>query len=298
MTRNRMKPERKNVAFIGLGGMGIGMAGNLLRAGLDLVACNRTPAKAEPLLAAGARFAATPGEAATGADMIISMVGDDGDSQAVWLGEDGVLAGNPKANSIAVECSTLSLAWIRELHQACHEAGLRFIDCPVTGGRAGAEAGTLTLLVGADEESLQQARPLLEGMSKRLIHFGAVGSATAYKLVVNLMVGVQAAALAKGVALAQNAGLEMSLVLEGLTSGAAASPVVKAYAARMAAGEHEQPVQFVLEWVHKDLVYARRMAQELGQMAPTLAAATDLFARSVAQSGPQKNVTAVIESLR
>lgn len=293
-----MKPDRMSVALIGLGGMGLGMARNLLSAGGDLVVCNRTPAKAEPLLRAGAKWAATPREAAATADLVISMVGDDGDSQAVWLGENGVLAGRPKANSIAVECSTLSLGWVRELDQACGEAQLRFIDCPVTGGRAGAEAGTLTLLVGADQATLEEARPVLEAISSRLIHFGGVGSATAYKLVVNLMVGVQAAALAEGLALAQKADLEMDLVLEGLTSGAAASPVVKAYAARMAAGEHGEPIQFVSRWVQKDLVYAGRLAEELGQMAPVLAAATGLFQQSVIESGPETNVTAVIESLR
>lgn len=286
------------LAFIGLGGMGIGMARNLRRAGYDLVVCNRTPAKAESLLAMGAQLANTPREAAANADFIISMVGDDKDSHEVWLGEDGVLAGRPRTDCIAIECSTLSLGWVRELQQACATKGLRFIDCPVTGGRAGAEKGELTLLVGADEQTIAQASPVLKAMSRRQLHFGAAGSATAYKLVVNLMVGVQAAALAEGLALAEKARLEMDITLEGLTSGAAASPVVKAYAARMAAGEHEEPIQFVLRWLHKDLVYAGQLAKELGQITPTLTAATGLFQQAVNQFNPEKNATAVIETLR
>ena len=293
-----MKLKETTVAFIGLGGMGIGMAHNLLRAGCDLVVCSRTPAKAEPLLAAGARLAHSPREAAVNADLIISMVGDDADSRAVWQGDNGALTGQIRANCIAIECSTLSLGWVRELDHACGAANVQFIDCPVTGGRAGAEAGALTLLVGAADRALVEARPVLEAMSRRIIHFGAVGSATAYKLVANLMVGVQAAALAEGLALAQKAGLKMDLVLDGLTSGAASSPVVKAYAARMAAGEHEEPIQFVLRWVHKDLVYAGQLAEGLGQMTPTLTAATALFQQAALQSGAEKNVTAVIETLR
>ena len=292
--------EAKNVivSFIGLGGMGSGMARNLLEAGYDLVVYNRTEARCEPLVRAGARVATTPREAADEADFIISMVGDDRDSRAVWLGDDGVLAGRPRVGAIAIECSTLSPGWIRELDRACREAGLQFVDCPVTGGRAGAEAGTLTLLVGADERTLDKARPVLEAMSENMLYFGAAGKASAYKLVVNLMVGVQAAALAEALALAEKAGLEMDRVQEGLTSGAAASPVVKAYAARMVAGEHEEPIQFVSRWVHKDLVYAGQMAEGLGQITPTLTAATALFHQSLEQNGPQKNVTAVIETLR
>lgn len=291
-----MNQSEVKVAFIGLGGMGSGMAKNILAAGFDLTVYSRTAAKAAPLVGAGARAASSAREAADGAQLIISMVGDDEDSRAVWLGENGVLAGTPQANCIAVECSTLSLDWVRRLSQRCRDAGLRYLDCPVTGGRAGASAGTLTLLMGGDEAAVRDAAPVLNHIGGRLVYFGAVGSATSYKLLVNLMVGVQAAGLAEALALAKKAGLEMTLVLEELCRGAAASPVVKAYAPRMAAGNHGEPIQFISRWVHKDLTYAGQLAAELGQPSPTLAAAAGLFAQSAARL-PDSNVSAVIETL-
>ena len=226
----------EKIAFLGTGIMGSGMAHNLLQAGYEITVYNRTAAKAEPLVKAGASRAATPRAAVDGADLIIAIVGDDAASRQIWLGDDGVLAGSPKPNAIAIESTTLSLAWVEELHQILADRGLRFIDSPVTGGRSGAENGTLTLLVGAEQATLADGRPVMEAYSQKIIHFGPPGAGTAYKLVVNLMVAVQAAALAEGVLLAEKAGLDLTQVAGTLASGAVASPLVKAYAGRMARG--------------------------------------------------------------
>ena len=277
--------------------MGQGMAGRLLAAGHDLLVCNRTPEKAQSLVAAGASWAATPREAAAGADLIVSMVGDDDDSRAVWLGPDGVLAGRPEPGTIAVECTTLSLAWVRKLSSRLTAAGLGYIDCPVTGGRPGASAGTLTLLVGADPVVLQRARPVLDAMSSRIEHFGPPGAGTAYKLTVNLMVGVQAAALAEGLRLAEEYGLDRQQVVEAFGRGAAASPVVKSYAPRMAAREYAQVQGFSLRWMAKDLRYAMEMARDLGQETPVLAAAEDLFEIALCGTRTEKDIVFVIEAL-
>ena len=186
------------IAFIGTGIMGSGMARNLLKAGYSITIYNRTIAKAQPLVEAGASGAISPAEAVAGADIIIVIVGDDRSSQEIWLGENGVLAGTPNHNAIAIESTTLSLEWAQELHQTLRSYNLRFIDSPVTGGRAGAENGTLTLLVGADGETLAEARPIMETYSQEIIHFGQVGAGTTYKLIVNLMVAAQATALEIG----------------------------------------------------------------------------------------------------
>lgn len=138
------------VALIGLGRMGSGMAGRLLAAGHDLVVANRTPQRAAPLVAAGARLAATPAEAARGADAVFAMVSDDAASREVWLGDDGVLSGPPRPGAFAVECSTLSHEWVLDLAAATRAAGLRYLDAPVTGLPDAAAEGRLTLLVGAD----------------------------------------------------------------------------------------------------------------------------------------------------
>lgn len=286
------------IAFIGTGGMGLGMARCLLAAGYDLTACNRTPARAQPLIDAGARLARTPRRAADGADVIIAMVGDDRDSREVWLGVDGVLAGKAQTGALAIESTTLSFDWVLELAESVNAAGLAFIDSPVTGGRGSAEQGALTLLVGAREADLERARPVMETYSRSILHFGPVGAGTAYKLVVNMMVGIQAAALAEGLLLAEQVGLDMDQVVEALTSGAVASPVVKAYAPAMVAGDHDKVTHFLARWMHKDMSYAVRLAGEMGQAMPISAVATQVFQMLLSRGLADSDVTAVIETLR
>lgn len=285
------------IAFIGLGIMGAGMAHNLLNAGYQLTVYNRTVAKAQPLIQAGATLATTPREAAMEADVIITIVGDDDSSRQVWLGEDGVLAGQPKPNAIAIESTTISLAWAQTLHHTLSQAGLRFIDCPVTGGRRGAESGKLTLLIGADDETLAEANPVLEAFSQRIIHFGPPGMGTAYKMVVNLMGSVQMVALAEGLLMAEKAGLDMERVIEGLTSGAVASPLVKGWAEPTTRRAYDE-VNFALKWMHKDAAYALKMAHEVGQAMPLSAISPQLYQLAINQGWGDKNFSAVAEALR
>lgn len=274
------------------------MAANLLKTGFDLAVYNRSIAKTQPLVEAGAQRAATPREAVADADVIIAIVGDDRSSREVWLGENGVLASHLlKENAIAIESTTLSADWIKELHGHLTAKGLRFIDSPVTGGRMGAENGRLTLLVGAEDDTLAEARPVLEAYSENIIHFGPPGAGTAYKLVVNLMVAVQATALAEGLLLAEKAGLDMAKVVQGLTSGAVASPLVQGYADRMHQGEHDQ-VNFSTRWMHKDAAYALEMATQVGQAIPTSAVAVQIYQMALAKGLADKNLSAVIEALR
>ncbi len=285
-----------SIAFLGTGIMGSGMAHNLLKAGYSLTLHNRTPSKAQPLLDAGANWAASPADAATGADIILTITGDDQSSRQTWLGKNGVLSGNLKPGAIAIESTTLSLAWVLELNQILAAAGLRYIDCPVTGGRNGAEQGTLTLLVGADGETLADAGAVLSAYSQEIVHFGEVGTGTTYKLVVNLMVAAQATALAEGLALAKGAGLDMNLVLQGITTGAVASRVVKAYAGEMVHGEHDR-VNFSTRWLHKDAVYALQMASQIGQAMPMSAVAAQVFQMAMDAGAADKNASAVIKAL-
>ena len=277
--------------------MGAGMAHNLLKAGYSVTVYNRTVAKTQALVAAGAASSASPAEAVADADFIVTIVGDDDSSKEIWLGEKGVLAGNPKQKAIAIESTTISLGWVRELGQRLKANGLRFIDSPVTGGRKGAENGTLTLLAGAAEDTLQAARPIMEVYSQEIIHFGQVGAGTTYKLIVNLMVAAQATALAEGLLLAEKSGLDMAQVVQSLTSGAVASRIVKAYAANMVKGDHE-PVNFAARWLHKDASYALDLAAELGQAMPLSAVAAQLYQMALAKGVTEKNASAVIEALR
>jgi 3-hydroxyisobutyrate dehydrogenase len=277
--------------------MGSGMAHHLLHAGYPLTVWNRTAARAQPLVELGATLADTPAEAVTEAKVVITMLGDDQASREVWLGPDGILAGQPDPETIAIESATISLAWVQELYQTLTHAHLRFIDCPVTGGHKGAEEGTLTLLVGADEPTLAEVRPMLETYSRHIIHFGPPGSGTAYKLVANLMGAAQTVALAEGLLLAERAGLNLDKVIEGLTNGAVASPLIKAWARPMVEQNHQE-VSFSARWMHKDADYALRMAAEVGQAMPMSAVASQIYQMALGQGLGEKNVSAVIEALR
>jgi len=285
------------IALLGTGIMGAGMAHNLLKAGYDLAVWNRTVAKTVPLVQAGASRANTPAGAATGADVIISIVGDDDASRRVWLGKDGVLAGQLRPNAIAIESTTISLGWVRALQASLAEAGLRFIDCPVTGGRAGAENGTLTLLVGAEAETLNEARPVLDAYSENMIHFGPAGSGTAYKLLYNLMGATQTVALAEGMLLAEKAGLDLDKVIEGLTTGFVASPAVKTFADLMAHNNHDFVI-FSANWMRKDADYAVKMAAELGQAIPLSSLSAQIYQLALSKGLGEKNTSVVIEALR
>jgi 3-hydroxyisobutyrate dehydrogenase len=257
-----------SIAFIGLGKMGVGMASRLLEAGHRVSVYNRTAAKADSVVSRGARLAGSPKEACASADAVFCMVSDDAASRAIWLGANGILAAELAPGTLAVECSTLSHGWVIELAAAVADRGLRYIDSPVTGLPADAAAGMLTMLVGAPEEDLERARPLLAAVSNRIIRFGPVGTGTAYKLIINMIGAVQIASAAEGMALAQRAGLDLATVADAIATGQAASPQVVRNVRRIVAGDHDRNVVFTAALRLKDVEYALRMARELRVAAP------------------------------
>jgi 3-hydroxyisobutyrate dehydrogenase-like beta-hydroxyacid dehydrogenase len=220
---------------------------------------------------AGAQWADSPALAAQQAEVVISMVGDDIASRAMWLGPDGAFA-TMLPHAIAVECSTLSLDWIREWHAAAATQHVKSIESPVAGSKLAAESGTLTLLVGGETDVLARVRPVLAAFSNNLVHFGPPTSGTLYKLINNLQGAIHLLALSEGIVLAERAGLNMGAVLEAVMSGAASSPMVKGKAARVIDRDYED-VHFTIRWMYKDLTYALRAADELGVPAPLVAAA-------------------------
>ena len=258
----------QRVAFIGLGRMGHGMAGRYVEAGFEVAVWNRSKAKAEDLIARGARLATSPADAAIDADAVVTMVADDEASRAVWLGENGA-ASTMKAGTVAIECSTVSHDHVLHLAHELQRRGLTYIDCPVTGLPDAAAAGKLTLLVGAEPADLEKARPYLEPLSTTIRHFGAVGSGTVYKLINNLMGAIQIAGIAEGLAIAEQAGLDMKLVLEAIETGVAASPQVIRHSRRMAARDFAGAT-FTSALRHKDAAYAVALAESLLAAEPIL----------------------------
>jgi 3-hydroxyisobutyrate dehydrogenase len=270
------------VAFIGLGRMGRGMAGRYLDAGFTVAVWNRSKAKAEDLIARGARWASSPADAADGAEAVVTMVADDDASHAVWLGKDGAAAAM-KAGSLAIECSTVSHQHALVMARDLRGRGLAYIDCPVTGLPQAAAAGKLTLLVGADAADLDSARPYLAPIGDVIRHFGAVGTGTVFKLINNLMGAVQIASLAEGIAMAEQAGLDMNLVAEALATGAVASPQVIRHSKRMAARDFSG-ASFTSALRYKDAVYAVKLAESLLADAPLVGhAAVEAYARAKAE---------------
>ena len=257
-----------NIAFAGLGKMGLPMAARLLHAGHSLRAYNRTPQKAVPLVREGAILAATPKEACVGASAVISMTADDSSSRAVWLGAEGALSSDLPPGSFAIECSTLSHDWSLELAELASRKGLRYIDAPVTGLPEDAARGALTLLVGAAQDDLQDALPLLAAFAHRIIRFGRPGTGTAYKLIVNLMGAVQIASAAEGLALAERAGLDPTAFADAIATSQAASPQVVRNTRRMVNDDHDRNVVFTPQLRLKDVDYALRLARELKIGAP------------------------------
>lgn len=271
------------VAFIGLGRMGHGMAGRYLDAGFTVAVWNRSKAKAEALIARGAHWATSPEDAAIDADAVVTMVADDEASRQVWLTKDGAAA-TMKAGTLAIECSTVSYKHALDLSRELRGRGLVYIDCPVTGLPDAAAAGKLTLLVGAEPADLEQARPYLEPLSTTIRHFGAVGTGTVYKLINNLMGAIQIAGIAEGLAIAEQAGLDMKLVVEAIESGVAASPQVIRHSRRMAA-RNFAGATFTAALRHKDAAYAVALAESLLSDTPIMGrAAVESYARAKARA--------------
>lgn len=251
------------VAFCGLGLMGSGMAGSLMRAGHALQLWNRSPDRARPLVEMGAVLAATPREAAHGVEAAVSMVSDDEASRAVWLGEAGMLE-RLEPGAFVIECSTLSHAFVMELSERATQKGLNYLDCPVTGLPDAAARGELTLLVGGNEEDLVRANSFLAPLSREIVHFGPIGSGTAYKLIVNLLGAVEIAATAEAMETALRAGLDLEQVAEALAKGAAGSFHVGRQARIMSSEAHSQNLAFTTDLRRKDTRYGVALAHDLG----------------------------------
>ena len=272
-----------HVAFIGLGRMGHGMAGRYLDAGFTVSLWNRSKAKAEDLIARGAHWAPSPGDAAIDADAVVTMVSDDEASRQVWLCGEGAAA-TMKAGAIAIECSTVSHDHALNLARELRSRGLIYIDCPVTGLPDAAAAGKLTLLVGADATDLERAQAFLEPIGSTIAHFGPVGSGTIYKLINNLMGAIQIAGLAEGLAIAEQAGLNMKLVRDSIQTGPTASPWVIRHSGRMVARDFSGAV-FTSALRHKDAVYAMALAESLLADKPLVGnAAVEAYARAKANA--------------
>jgi 3-hydroxyisobutyrate dehydrogenase len=287
--------SQPRVAILGLGIMGSGMASRLLAMGFPVVVYNRNSDKAAPFSSAGALVASSPRDAASHADVIISMVADDIASRNVWLGENGALAGATRG-SVLIESSTLTVGWIKELSAAAAQRGCEFLDAPVTGTKPHAASGELLFLVGGSASALALARPVLSVLGQEIVHLGPSGSGALLKLINNFMCGVQAASLAEAVSLIEAGGLDRAKAEAILTSGAPGSGIVKRMTARAAANDFTP--NFPLHLMAKDLGYAIHEASDRGLPLQTATSALAVFKQAIAKGHGDEDFSAVIKSLQ
>ncbi|MDH4255322.1 MAG: NAD(P)-dependent oxidoreductase [Gammaproteobacteria bacterium] len=286
------------IAFLGAGMMGQPMIRNLLRAGHTVVVYNRTVDKARELEKFGARVAATPKLAATGATVIWSSVTNDAASAAVWAGDDGALEADLAPGAFAIESSTVSPDWVLHLRDLAVARGLRFLDCPVAGRPDVAEAGQLKVFAGGSAVDVDAIRPILAGVSKGVMHLGVVGSGITFKLIYNVMGAIQVAACAEGMFACEAAGIDISVAAEGFSAGATGSPHVVRHARYMAEGVHEDPVQFSGRMRIKDFDYGIQLIESVGAQSVIGHAARSVFAQMVEHDMGDHNDSELIDTLR
>lgn len=280
------------IAFLGLGAMGSRMAANLVRAGHTVTVWNRSPERAAPLVALGARQADNPRAAVTGADVAIAMVRDDEASRRVWLApDDGALAGLP-SGSLALDSSTLSVAWVAELARAAAAAGVELLDAPVAGSRPQADAMQLLYLVGGSDRAVARAEPVLKAMGAAVHHVGPSGSGAMVKLAVNTLFAVQVAALGEVFGLLQAGGLDTARALDVITATPVCSPAARGAAVSMQAGAFAP--QFPVELVRKDIGYAIGAAAALGARLPLARAVGAVLAEADGQGYGADNLTGLV----
>ena len=270
----------EKVGFVGLGIMGAAMAKNLLGAGYDLVVHNRTRAKAEALGALGAEVADSSGEVAQKSGVVITMLPGPPDVRQVVAGEGGLLD-YAQEGALIVDMSTSSPALARELHRAAKERGVGTLDAPVSGGDVGAAEGTLSIMVGGDEEDFGRALPLFEVMGKTVVHVGGAGTGQTVKACNQIVVALVIEAVSEALVLATRCGADPERVVEALSGGLAASKVLEVKRGKLLSHNFEPGGK--VEYHRKDLGIALAAAREHGAALPATAIVDQMFGALIAK---------------
>jgi 2-hydroxy-3-oxopropionate reductase len=256
------------LGFIGLGVMGRPMALHLMKHGHDMGVYARREASAAPLIEAGARFYATPRELAAGADVIFTMVTTSSDVEAVALGADGIAAG-ARPGTVLVDMETIAPAVARSVAAKLAERGIDMLDAPVSGGPAGAQSATLSIMVGGKSDVFEKIRPLFECLGKTIVHVGDSGAGQTTKACNQLALLVSAQGAAEALALARASGIDPAKVRDVMMGGVAASRVLEIFGTRMVSRDFAAGIETRL--YHKDLDIVLELAHGLGQALPAVA---------------------------
>lgn len=295
-TRTYESTPARKVAFLGLGVMGYPMAGHLARAGHSVTVYNRTPAKAQAWAAEfGGKHAATPREAAAGADLVFACVGNDDDLRSITLGANGAFAGMAPG-AIFVDHTTASANVARELATAARQIGLQFIDAPVSGGQAGAQNGALTVMCGGDAKAFEAAQPVAMAFSRAFTLMGASGAGQLTKMVNQICIAGLVQGLSEAIAFGQNAGLDMLQVLDVIGKGAAQSWQMDNRGKTMVADQFE--FGFAVDWMRKDLGLVLEEAKRNGSRLPVTALVDQFYADVQKMGGSRWDTSSLIKRLK
>lgn len=279
-------------AFIGLGTMGFPMAGHLVKAGHAVTVYNRTAAKAAQWQQQhGGRTAATPAAAAEGADFIFTCVGNDDDLRQVVAGPQGIF-NTAKPGAVIVDHTTTSAIVARELAAAAQQRGLFFLDAPVSGGQAGAEKGTLTVMTGGDAAAYARAEPVIRSFAASIKLIGPAGYGQLTKMVNQICIAGVVQGLSEGIHFAKQAGLDVAAVMEVITKGAASSWQMQNRWQTMVNGEFN--FGFAVDWMRKDLGIAMQEARQNGAPLPVTSLIDGYYAEVQQMGGNRWDTSSLI----
>lgn len=289
--------KNATIAFLGLGVMGAPMAGHLARAGHQLTVYNRTAGKAHGLRAVLAdeqvmiETAATPADAAQGADIVISCVGNDDDAAQVLLGSDGAMQ-TMRNKALLIDHTTLSAQMARSIDTAARERGIAALDAPVSGGQVGAENGALAIMCGGSDEAFAQAEPVMQAYGSRIIHVGPSGAGQTAKMANQMCIAGLLGGLSEAIRLTTASGLDTQAVFAAISGGAAQSWQMENRWASMVDDQFD--FGFAIDWMRKDLGYALAEANRMGLSSPVTALVDQLYAEVQAAGGNRLDTSALI----
>lgn len=286
----------RKVAFLGLGVMGLPMAGHLATAGHHVTVYNRNAQKAQAWVKEfGGRACATPREAATGAEIVFSCVGNDDDLRSVVLGDNGAFAGM-QAGATYVDHTTASASVARELHAIAQGKSIKFIDAPVSGGQAGAVNGMLTVMCGGDADDFERVRDVIATMARAVTLVGPVGAGQLAKMVNQICIAGVVQGLSEGIAFGQAAGLDMKQVLDVINKGAAQSWQMENRGSTMVDDKFD--FGFAVDWMRKDLSLVLDEARRNGARVPVTALVDQFYADVQKMGGSRWDTSSLIKRLK
>lgn len=272
--------------------MGSRMATNLIKGGNEVLVWNRSMEKAEPLKHAGAKVTASVIEAVKEADVLITMLSTPDVIKEIALGKEGVIR-NAKKDALWINTSTVNPSFTEEMSVKAKEAGLRYLDAPVSGSKIVAEKGELIFLVGGDSKDLQEARPLLSAMGKSINHLGKVGDGSKMKMAINLLLVQSMIAFSEAVSLGVSSGLDESQIVNILIESPVVSPFLKLKKTKLESKNFDP--EFPLKWAHKDLHLILESAYENNISLPVTAIIKEVYGMAIQEGKGEEDISAIYE---